>query len=68
MCTAALNPVKVSSGAAEWDRVIDAQDHESDIQQPYNADGSINARFAKLYPRQAAALFTPEQIRDAELK
>lgn len=59
---------QVSSGHARWERDLDAQDHEADIQQPYNADGTINARFAKLYPQQAAALFTSEQIRNAELK
>lgn len=59
---------KVSSGHARWERDLDVQDNEADIQQPYNADGTINVRFAKLYPQQAAVLFTPEQIRDAELK
>jgi hypothetical protein len=55
----------VSSGDARWQRTIDAEDHEAEIQQPWNADGSINTRFAKLYPTQAAALFSEKEIRDA---
>lgn len=55
----------VSTGAARWNRTIDAEDHEAEIQQPYNKDGTINAGFAKMYPRQAKALFTDKQIRDA---
>lgn len=58
---------QVSSGAARWDRSIDLEDHEHEIQQPYNSDGTINARFAKLYPKQAKALFNDKQLRDAEL-
>lgn len=58
---------KVNSGHARWERDLDAQDHEADIQQPYNKDGSINARFAKLYPKQAKVLFNDDQIRRAEL-
>lgn len=57
--------VIVSSGDARWRRSVDAEDHEAEIQQPYMSDGSINTRFAKLYPKQAAALFTEKQIRDA---
>lgn len=57
----------VSSGHARWNRSIDLEDHEHEIQQPYNADGTINVRFAKLYPKQAQKLFTPEQLRQAEL-
>lgn len=56
---------KVSSGHAEWNRTIDMQDHEADIQQPYNKDGTINTRFAKLYPKQAKALFTEVELRNA---
>lgn len=63
-----LHSQQPSSGHARWQRSIDLEDHEADIQQPYNSDGSINSRFAKLYPKQAAALFNPKQIRDAELK
>lgn len=58
----------VSSGHAVWSRGIDLQDHEADIQQPWNADGTINTRFVKLYPKQAKHLFTEEQIRNATLK
>lgn len=55
----------ISSGHAKWERSIDAEDHEADVQQPYNKDGTINGRFCRLYPRQAAALFTDEQMRKA---
>lgn len=56
---------QVSSGHARWLRSVDAEDHEAEIQQPYNADGTINTRFAKLYPRQAAALFSEDDLRKA---
>lgn len=52
----------VSSGYARWLRSIDAEDREADIQQPWNSDGTINTRFAKLYPKQAAAVFTPDEL------
>ncbi len=55
----------ISSGHARWARTIDAEDNEAAIQQPRNKDGTINGRFCRLYPRQAAALFTPEQMRKA---
>jgi hypothetical protein len=55
----------VSSGHARWARGVDLEDHEHEIQQPYNSDGTINAKFTKLYPKQAKALFTDKQIRDA---
>lgn len=58
----------VSSGHARWQRSIDVEDHEHEIQQPYNSDGSINTGFAKLYPKQAQALFTSEQLDDANRK
>lgn len=61
-----LSNATVSSGHANWSRTIDVEDHEADIQQPYNSDGTINTRFAKLYPKQAKALFTPVQLREAE--
>lgn len=67
VCKAALAPLQVSSGHARWQRDIDLIDHEADVQQPFSADGSINPRFAKLYPTQAKALFTPEQLRRASL-
>ncbi len=57
----------VSSGHARWARGIDLEDHEADIQQPYNKDGTINRRFAMLYPKQAGVLFTNEQVRKASL-
>lgn len=68
LCASCKPLPKVSSGHARWQRDIDVIDHEADIQQPYNSDGSINAKFAKLYPKQAKALFSDKQIRDAELK
>jgi len=60
-----LRGAQASAGHARWSRSIDLEDHEHEIQQPYNADGTINARFAKLYPAQAKILFTSEQLRDA---
>ncbi len=61
-----LSNNRVSSGHAVWSRGVDLEDHEHEIQQPYNADGSINTRFAKLYPKQAKALFTEVELRQAE--
>lgn len=66
-CRFLLAPIKVSSGHARWERDIDIIDHEADIQQPYNSDGTINAGFAKLYPKQASVLFSPEQLRRANM-
>jgi len=57
--------VRVSSGHARWSRSIDVEDHEHEIQQPWNSDGTINARFAKLYPTQAKALFSDDELRRA---
>lgn len=65
ICNSCKARPQVSSGAARWNRTIDAEDHEAEIQQPYNADGSINAGFAKMYPKQAKAIFSDKQIRDA---
>lgn len=55
----------ISSGHARWSRSVDLEDHEHEIQQPYNKDGTPNARFMKLYPKQAKALFNEKQMRDA---
>lgn len=55
----------VSSGHARWARSIDTEDHEADIQQPYGKDGKPNAKFIKLYPRQASYVFDEKQMRDA---
>lgn len=52
----------VNSGHARWLRSVDAEDHEAEIQQPYNADGTINIRFAKLYPKQARAVFSDDEL------
>lgn len=66
-CKARLNAGQaVSSGAARWSRTIDLEDHEADIQQPHNADGTPNGRFCRLYPDKAKYLFTDEQIRRAQ--
>lgn len=54
-----------NSGHARWARDIDLQDHEADIQQPWGKDGKPNAQFIRLYPKQAAAVFTKQQMRDA---
>lgn len=54
-----------SSGHARWSRGIDLEDHEADIQQPWNADGTPNARFAKMYPKQAHAVLTEDELRKA---
>lgn len=69
ICAPCLNEATVvSSGHARWSRSIDVEDHEHELQQPYNADGSINTRFAKLYPKQAQAIFTPEELDAANRK
>lgn len=67
LCYGCKPKPQVSSGHARWSRGIDLEDHEADIQQPYNADGSVNTRFAKFYPKQAKAIFTDEQLRRAQL-
>lgn len=65
-CKLLLNPPKISSGDARLHRVLDLEDHLADVQQPYNADGTINVQFARMYPRQAkAAGITDEQLRRA---
>lgn len=65
-CFANLNKSQVtSSGHARWARSIDLEDHEADIQQPWGKDGKPNAKFIKLYPKQAAAVFDKKQMRDA---
>jgi hypothetical protein len=66
ICESCANSsILVSSGDARWSRSIDMEDNEAAVQQPYNSDGTINTRFAKLYPKQAKALFTDKQLRDA---
>jgi hypothetical protein len=64
LCMACKPLPKVSSGHARWSRSIDLEDHEADVQQPYGADGKPNATFVKLYPKQASAVFSDEQIKD----
>ena len=59
------SPAAVSSGHARWQRSIDLEDHEADIQQPYNADGTPNGRFARMYPDKARMLFTEDELRKA---
>jgi len=67
ICSDCKSMPQVSSGHARWARSIDVEDFEKDIQQPHNADGTINTKFARLYPKQARALFSDEQIRKASL-
>jgi hypothetical protein len=67
LCYSCRPKPQVNSGHARWSRSLDLEDHEWEIQQPYNSDGSINPRFAKLYPEQAKRLFTEEQLRKAQL-
>jgi hypothetical protein len=64
-CKAIISGNTVSSGHARWNRSIDAEDHEQDIQQPYGKDGKPNPMFSRLYPKQAKAVFTEKQMRDA---
>jgi len=52
----------VSSGHAKWMRSIDAEDHQFDLAQPYNADGTPNADFIKAYPKQSAAVFSKDDM------
>lgn len=60
--TRLLQPQSPSSGAADWARGRDAEDHEWDIQQPYS-NGQINPGFIKAYPDKARSMFTPEELR-----
>lgn len=53
---------RVSSGHARWARGIDVEDSEADIQQPWNSDGTPNKRFIQLYPEQAKALWSQEEM------
>lgn len=68
VCVGCRDVPVTSSGHARWARSIDAEDHEADLQQPYNPDGSVNPKFAKLYPDKAKYHFNDKQLRDAELK
>lgn len=63
VCSACLTKKnRVSSGHARWSRTIDTEDHQADLMQPFNADGTLNVDFARMYPTQAEAIFTPEQL------
>lgn len=53
---------QVSSGHARWNRSVDLEDHQFDLAQPYNADGSPNADFIKMYKKQSEALFSKEDM------
>lgn len=53
---------QVSSGHARWLRSVDAEDHQFDLAQPYNADGTPNSDFIRAYPKQSEAVFTKEQM------
>lgn len=66
-CRAHLNAGQsISSGHARWSRSIDLEDMEYAIQQPRNADGTPNRRFVQLYPEQARAVLTEQEMRKAE--
>jgi len=67
VCQRCLTPT-INSGHARWSRTIDMEDHEQDVQQPYNKDGSVNVKFAQMYPEQAKAVFSQEQIDSAVRK
>lgn len=53
---------QVSSGHARWMRGVDVEDHQFDLAQPWNADGTPNVDFIRAYPKQSAAVFTQEQM------
>lgn len=55
----------VSSGHADWERGRDFEDHESDIIQPTNRDGSISTEFTRLYPDTAKKIFSQDEINKA---
>lgn len=67
ICYSCKPKPQVNSGHARWSRSLDLEDSEWMIQQPRNADGSINTKFAKLYPDKARMLFNEEELRKAEL-
>lgn len=56
---------QVSSGDAQWQRTIDSEDHEAEIQQPWRSDGSPNPKFIALYRDKAAHIFTEDEMRKA---
>lgn len=51
----------VSSGAADYDRGRDAEEHEADYIQPFPGN-KPSSEFIHLYPEQAKAMMTPEEI------
>lgn len=55
---------RISSGAAGWNRTIDAEDNEAAVQQPYS-EGRPNPKFIAAYPSKAAELFSTEELRNA---
>ena len=63
-----VSGIKTSSGHARWLQNVDVEDHSADIMQPHNADGTLNTDFAKLYPEQAKAVFTEDDIAEAMRK
>lgn len=60
--SALMHDQRVSSGAAEYNRARDLEDHEADVQQPY-VGGKPNPAFIRLYPDKAKELFTPDELR-----
>jgi hypothetical protein len=57
----------ISSAAAGFDRRRQYEDHAEDTVQPYNATGP-NEQFYRLYPVEAAKVFTPEEIEQVKKK
>lgn len=63
ICEVRLNKRQTpSSGAADWARGRDYEDHLHDIVQPYT-DGHANPDFIKAYPDKARQMFSEEELR-----
>jgi hypothetical protein len=54
-----------SSGQASYNRGRETEEHEADIIQPYNGDGSPSTDFIRLYPDQARTMFSDEDMNRA---
>ena len=57
----------VSSNSAGYERRRGYEDNAQDTIQPYDANGP-NPEFARLYPRQAAKVFSPETLEKLKRK
>jgi hypothetical protein len=55
----------ISSGHAHYARKQDQVEHEADIMQPYNGDGSISAEFIHLYPERAREMWSQDEMDQA---